>query len=588
MSKIINNIKLNKLYSEPSIFDEIRFDYGLNLIVGERGIGDDKQSRKTNSVGKSLCVDFIRFALLKKYEETRIALIPENIINKNAMVCLDLNIGENNIVIKRQINKQENIILIIDGIESELSEVNAKKYLETLLFCNNKLITTPSFRNIINGLSREEASGFSDVFRYFDPKITNIIDFENVLYFLDINLKDYKDLKQTKQDLEKIKNILNEYKGKLEVQTGKKIKEIQSEIFNKRNELKKLEESFENYRTDEIYQNLEDEISVKENEIEKLRMVRNQIKYEINAIESMPEMKKIDLDDLSKTYNYFKKELGDFIKNSLEKTISFKEKIEKFQKDLLEVELKKLRDDLKDIQKKIDCISEGLNVAYNNLSARGALKDLKCSIQTIEKKKDKLKGLESLFEKYEEQENIFDTKNIVLQQQYVALKQLIKNRDDNMESLLNTIRFTHEIIMGTNENCSFSLFVKENSKGKEVLDYTYRIKDDGGHSVDKEKVFIFDISLMFNELTKNRHPQFLLHDGIFEVDKDTLLQSLNFMYQKSKSNEFQYIVAINKDKLDDEPFEFDLKEVIKASFTKANKFLKCNYQEKDKNKKNNE
>ena len=56
------------------------------------------------------------------------------------------------------------------------------------------------------------------------------------------------------------------------------------------------------------------------------------------------------------------------------------------------------------------------------------------------------------------------------------------------------------------------------------------------------------------------------------------------MYQKSKSNEFQYIVAINKDKLENVNFDFVLNDVIKASFTKANKFLKCNYQEKDKKK----
>jgi len=128
MSKIINNIKLNRLYSEPCIFDEIIFESGLNLIVGERGTGDDKQSRKTNSVGKSMCVDFIRFALLKKYEDTRISLIPENKINKEARVCLDFNIGEKNIIIKRKMNKDSNIILIVDNIESEQSETNTKKY----------------------------------------------------------------------------------------------------------------------------------------------------------------------------------------------------------------------------------------------------------------------------------------------------------------------------------------------------------------------------------------------------------------------------------------------------------------------------
>jgi len=585
MSKIINNIKLNRLYSEPCIFDEIIFESGLNLIVGERGTGDDKQSRKTNSVGKSMCVDFIRFALLKKYEDTRISLIPENKINKEARVCLDFNIGEKNIIIKRKMNKDSNIILIVDNIESEQSETNTKKYLEDLLYCNNKLITTPSFRSLINSLSREESSNFTDVFRYFDPNSSNnVINFENILYFLDIDLKTYQTAKQIKQNMEKFKAVLNEFKSKLESQTNKKIKEIQSDIFNKRSELKLLEEAFDNYKTDNIYQNIEDDINKYENEIEKLRIIRNKVKYEISAIESMPEMKKINLDELCKTYNAYKQDLGDFIKNSLEKTISFKEKIEKFQKGLLEVELKKLHGELSKVQKQIDFISDNLNSLYTSLNTKGALKDLKCSIQTIESKKDKLKGLETLYKKYEEQEELVDSNTIILQQKYIMLKQLLKKSDVNIESLLNTITSIQETIMGTNEDCAFSLFVKENSKGKEVLDYSYRIKDDGGHSVDKEKVFIFDVALMFDNLTKDKHPQFLIHDGIFEVDTDTLLQSLNFMYQKSKSNEFQYIVAINKDKLENVNFDFVLNDVIKASFTKANKFLKCNYQEKDKKK----
>ena len=250
---------------------------------------------------------------------------------------------------------------------------------------------------------------------------------------------------------------------------------------------------------------------------------------------------------------------------------------------MLEDELKKLKKDLCLIQEKIDVVSENLNIVYNNLNAKGALKDLKCSIQTIESKKDKLKELESLYEKYEEQEDSLDNTQIKLQQNFINLKQDIKNNENRIESLLNTITTIHEIIMGTKDDCSFSLFLKENSKGKEVLDYNYRIKDDGGHSVDKEKVFIFDVSLMFDEYSKNRHPQFLVHDGIFEVDKDTLLQSLNFMYHKSKYNDFQYIVAINKDKLEGENFDFKLNDVIKASFTKARKFLKCNYQELNKN-----
>lgn len=585
MSKVINTLRINKLYSEPQIFDEIIFDLGLNLIVGERGEGDDVQSRKTNSVGKSLCVDFIRFALLKKFSDTRIDLIPEGKINKDAWVCLDVSFEENDFVIKRHLKNPKKVIVKTDTSEVFLDEKDAKKYLESLLYKKEFLGERPSFRNLISGLTREEASNFVDILRYYDPKITNNADYENILYYIGVDLNEYKKVKAIKQEIEKIVSIKKEYLRKLEAQTGKKIKEIQSDIFLKRKEVKEIQECLDDYKTDDIYKTIEDDINKNETVIERLRIIRSKLKHEICAIESMPEMKKIDVDDIGKVYNFFKKDLGDYIINSLEKTIAFKEKIERFQKELLEVELKKLKNELIDVEKRINIIGEEIAKSYAILSGRGALKELKISLRALEKKKDTLKEIESLFEKYEEQVALFDVKEIEMKQCLIVLKQCVKNAQETIESFLNSITSIQETIMGTRENCAFSLFLKEKSKSKEVLDYTYRIKDDGGHSIDKEKTFIYDIALMLNSKTSIRHPKFLLHDGIFEVDNDTLVKSLNYVWKNSKAYDFQYIVAINKDKLDNENFDFDIEEVIKASYTKANKFLKVNYQEEEKKRK---
>ena len=60
-------IKLKKLYSEPSIFDPIEFESGINIILGERS----ESSNKTNGVGKSMSIEFINFCLLKKVSESR-------------------------------------------------------------------------------------------------------------------------------------------------------------------------------------------------------------------------------------------------------------------------------------------------------------------------------------------------------------------------------------------------------------------------------------------------------------------------------------------------------------------------------------
>ena len=131
------------------------------------------------------------------------------------------------------------------------------------------------------------------------------------------------------------------------------------------------------------------------------------------------------------------------------------------------------------------------------------------------------------------------------------------------------------------------LDLKAQPKGqsKIPLEIDLRIFDDGSRSVNRTKVFIYDMALMFNEYTSNRHPRFLVHDNIFDVDQDTLVQCLNYIYkQEEYDSGFQYILTLNRDKIENEErrklikMDVDAHEV--AIFTKKKKFLKRDYQEK--------
>ena len=76
----------------------------------------------------------------------------------------------------------------------------------------------------------------------------------------------------------------------------------------------------------------------------------------------------------------------------------------------------------------------------------------------------------------------------------------------------------------------------------------------------------------------------LIHDNIFDVDQDTLVQSLNFLAkQEEKFDDFQYVLTLNRDKIENEErrklIKLDVQKHKIASFTKKEKFLKKNYQE---------
>ena len=92
-----------------------------------------------------------------------------------------------------------------------------------------------------------------------------------------------------------------------------------------------------------------------------------------------------------------------------------------------------------------------------------------------------------------------------------------------MESFLETILEIHEFIM-KNKKASFEI---KPIRTKDVFAFNLRIHDDGSHSVNRIKVFIYDLALLFNEETRIRHPKLLIHDNIFDVDQDTFAACLN-------------------------------------------------------------
>lgn len=64
MGKEINRIRINRLYSENHIFEDIVFHDGVNIILGEKYDDSLVRGRKTNGVGKSMSIEFLDFCFL--------------------------------------------------------------------------------------------------------------------------------------------------------------------------------------------------------------------------------------------------------------------------------------------------------------------------------------------------------------------------------------------------------------------------------------------------------------------------------------------------------------------------------------------
>jgi uncharacterized protein YydD (DUF2326 family) len=185
-----------------------------------------------------------------------------------------------------------------------------------------------------------------------------------------------------------------------------------------------------------------------------------------------------------------------------------------------------------------------------------------------------------LIQKYDESER--DKKKLEAEKAVLLsdFEEELYKKQETLKSFKETILTIHEKIMGNRE----AHFEIKTTKNQNVVDFIMRTDDDGSHSTERMKVFIYDISLMLNEYTQINHPGFLIHDNIFE-DDDSIEKSLNFLfdYHYKTPNEFQYIVTLNRDLIESATRNgkllFEINDLKRATFTKDNRFLGIKYNE---------
>lgn len=580
MCEKVNRIKLKKLYSIPNVFDDIVFYDGINIILGEKSEDNtNPKSKKTNGVGKSVCSDFINFALLKDYNDTRLSKISYSDLDTNTIICLNLDIGEKSLTIKRKISTYDSVDIVVDNINYFFEKIDdGIDFIETLLF--NTKDNYISFRKLISSVTREEKTNFNNILRYHsDNKIPN--DPIPLLYMLNIDIDKLSKINDVKRKYDKQSDIKNETKKSLLATTGMSLTEIKAELNEKENNLKESSKIIEQLKSNNVYKNVENDIIKLEGTLKSLCDDRMILKTQIRQIESLPTPEKINEKEMKDIYNYYKKGLGDFIVKSLEEVNEFKSIIEKYQETLLSQKLKTIRNDLKIVEEKIRNIEKQYNEKLRMIDTNNnALSYLQSGLTTYAKEQEDFNTKKSLY-------NLYNKTNITIENiktDYVNItNDLINNINDMSEyidSLESTLSDFHFEVMG-DRYCSLTIKTDTKISTKKIIDAELRITDDGSFSVDRIKVFLYDISLMFNKNTSKNHPKFIIHDNIFHFDDDSTERCLNLLLDlEEKYSDFQYITTLNIDDFNN----LDVKnripsEKIIAKFTKTNKFLRKDYKE---------
>lgn len=572
-------IKINRLYSEPQVFEPITFEYGINIIMGEEA----ESTNKKIGVGKSICTEFISFCLLKRISDSRLNLIPKKYTEiTESQIKLDLEFDDKKLTISRSIRNPEQITIFVNGEEKNFDRLEgASDYLGSLYFerfpTNLKRL---SFRSLLQPIIRDERSEFKDLIQCHDTRKRIPLDFAPHLFYLNLGLEKYAEIKSLNDDLKRKNSYFTEIKKIVTQNNELKIQDAKAHLNELESEVLKINKSVEELKNNESFESLQGDLVKLENKLSQLRTRQQAIKYEIKRIDSLPKPENINESELSIIFNQFKKGLGDLVEKSLDDLKDFKNKIDEFRSSIVNDRLSVLKKELNQLNGVVRRLDDDYAQKISLIDKGEVLKDLRTSIKIFNDKNSELSNLRSLIDRYDTAERdkklLEAEKTILISDFDEELYQKVKI----VKSFRETILKIHEKIMGNRE----AHFEIKTTKNNSVVEFVMRTDDDGSHSTERMKVFIYDISLMLNEYTKQHHPRFLIHDNIFE-DDDSIEKSLNFLYNYNEKspNEFQYIVTLNSDLIEiasrNNKLSFNVNDVKRAAFTKENRFLGLKYNE---------
>lgn len=568
-------MKIKKLYTEPATIDPIRFGHGANFIIGE----SDDSSSKNNGVGKSLCVEFINFALMKRRNTSRVTKIPRHDFDPSTFICIDFDLHDDEVTIKRSLAEAEQPRLIVNGNETIFAKADdALAYLATKMF-PRAFGGRIGFREMLGPLIRDERSEFKSIVGFSDTKARIPDNYAPHLMLLGIDPEIYRSIRAILTELDAIAAEEGRIKESVKLVRKKEFKDARLDLNVLDDEVEIIKDSIDALESSPAYDIVKGEIIDIEEEMDDLRRRKAVVTKRLANLAPIAVEAPVDSEEIRDFYNQLREGLGNSVVRELNEVLTFKSKIEQFQRHLLDEKSKVLDVELRSYNKQLNELDRRYAKLLSVLDQEGQLKNLRQTYASYQAKSDELGQLKSFFTRHDQLLIERQKRKSELEAERLALQGSILAASERLRSFERTILDIHQFVQGSRK-ASFDVL---STSKKHTVDIVMRIDDDGSHSVEREKVFIYDIALLINEYTKSRHPGLLIHDNIFDVDNDTLRRSLEYILTRAPFEEDQqYILTLNIDRIEycqEEAWFSELQQNVCASFTKSSRFLKTHYQE---------
>lgn len=573
-------MKLSQLYCNDSRFHNMKFNDGLNVVLGKVCQREDI-NKDSHNLGKSTLIDVLDFMLLKEvknghlfkkyisYFENHIFYL-EIILNNGTYLTIRRSVSE-----PTKICFKSSEATMVCNEETSWDKTNltfakAKQYFNTQLGFN--ILAEWQFRKTVTFFLRGQKD-FINVFQLgkfmngkhkdWKPAVFELLGYDSKALIRKYEIDD------TLEDLEKrIAGISTEMS--VNEDDYDKVKSILDIRKTERDEMQQKVDAFSFYTEEQaINQNLVEEI---ERAIAELNTREYSLSYDLDRVKSsISNLPTFDLEQLKQIYEEVKLYFPDDISHSFEDLYQFNVKVTKERNHYLREQAQEIEEQLKKIHQELQGLDKRRNEALSMLQDKDTFRKFK----TYQKKLAQLEGEVSRLEIQLHNVDIVATLNEKLesaqQEQKEKSKEIasqLKRQDGDVPSSIK--RHFNEIYRSV-FGVSALLYVRPNKTGN--VEFETEVAPDEnaaataegrGDTYNKILCAAFDLAVLATYSSKSFF-RFVYHDGVLEgLDNRKKTLFIQMVRDYCQRYGLQYIFSSIED---------DIPQNILSSFTADELFL---------------
>lgn len=543
-------MRLIQLSSSDSRFKAITFTAGLNIIVGEKVLTDDKK-KTSNGIGKSLSLICIDFMFGKGSQSKEIKKLKE--VLEKEKIILTLNFEHNGAFY--EVSRSHN--------KTWLNDVEYKRDGDYTDFLNT-LVKEDTFKNIFCRFFRTDKKSYQEAISQVSqepPYSNNKIN----AYLLGLNLSYLEKKKDLKVKNDRLKVLIKELNA-IE-KTINKEKE-----FELAERLQRIEKDLESFEIAEDFNDLKKEA---DNLTAELQKVRNQIAFNNREIRnkkniiSVNQQTNIDIDKITSMYEEAKFFLGEDVLAHIQAVKGFHETLFSNRRTKAINDIALHEKEVIVLESQSTAIDLRRSEIFKYLENKGALEEY----HLLNKEKDKIKSTLEEIQRNQKTLKTFKKEQADIKIEIDQFKRDLIELEDKIKDRIEFLGKSFREISEEHYDDKPGLLeikINEDFKTEKLYNIEANIKGDGSDGINEMKIFIYDM------LIYKLNPTLIGlvgHDNrLFDmVDERQIAKAFNYV----SNNLSQYICSISDTKMEEvkKHIQLDWDKVIKRNLSEKDKLF---------------